>query len=204
MNIISSLVNFIRETPSNIALLILISWLIWPGMMFLVGWIGESRLIPVGKHQSTAFMPGDLTLGIMTVELLCLHERTCNDPNWWGYDPAFWLFITITVAMIVLIFVIEADQENYPPRASLSPTKITHDVVGYWLIPTLLIGLGLPQLVDTLRFGISEYWPVWLEFTVVLSVYVFCAMNDYINGATEEDIAIRHPANWQPIWRRVE
>ena len=204
MNIISSLVDFIRETPSNIALLILISWLIWPGLMFLVGWIGESRLVPVGEHQSTAFMPGDLTLGIMTVELLRLHERTRNDTSWWGYDPAFWLFVTMVVAMVVLAFVIEGDQENYPPRASLSPTKITHDVVGYWLIPTLLFGLGLPQLADGIRFGIGESWPIWLEFTMALSFYVACVVNDCLKGATEEDIAIRHPANWQPLWRRAE
>ncbi|MBO4812951.1 hypothetical protein J5491_02260 [Candidatus Saccharibacteria bacterium] len=204
MYVISGLVDFIREAPGNIALLILISWLIWPGMMFLVGWVGESRLIPVGEHQSMAFLPGDLSLGVMAIELLRLHERTYDNPNWWGYDPAFWMFVTMAVAMVVLAFVIEADQKNYPPRASLSPTKITHDVVGYWLIPTLLFGLGLPQLVDGIRFGIGGSWPIWLEFTMALSFYIACVVNDCLKGATEEDIAIRHPANWQPIWRQAE
>ena len=142
--IIVNLVDFYSAGLVNKIGMALIFWLFWPGLMYVVGAIGESRLIPTIQHQSKAFMPGDFSLGVMAVALLGLHTSTCQDPGWWGYCPFLWC-VVLFIMGIVTIIVRKGDVAHYPYRAGIGPTKITHDIIGYWLIPSLLICLGVPE-----------------------------------------------------------
>ena len=170
--------------------------------IFIVGIVGESRLIPIGQHQSQAFLPGDLSLGIMAVALLSLHANKLEKPNYWGYSPIWWLVVLITVSFIAY-YARKNDVANYPYRSSISPTKITHDIVGYWLIPTLLIALGIPKLFSNfVHSTLFIDWTSWVTFIGAIAFYIACVIQDYVIGYTTEDVLARHPENWQPIWKR--
>ena len=199
--IISNLVDFYSASLANKIGMVLIFWLFWPGLMYIVGAIGESRLVPIIKHQSKAFMPGDFSLGVMAVAFLGLHIDTCVDPNWWGYMPSVWA-IVFAIMWLVAYFVRRGDVAYYPYRAGVSPTKITHDVIGYWLIPSLLICLGVPELINEITAGnLLAYWPNWLVFLLAMAFYVACVIYDTKQDYTPEDTRARHPEDWQPIWR---
>lgn len=200
--IISSLVEFYLGNPLNKVWLVLVFWLLWPGLMFVVGFIGESRLIPIAEHQAKAFLPGDLSLGVMAVALLSLHANTPKDPSWWGYSLLWWIAVFGTMA-IVAAFIRQGDVANYPYRSGVGPTKITHDIIGYFLIPALLICLGVPQLIEGIAHGeLAANLGNWAVFVSMIVFYVVCAGWDIAVGFTAEDVLIRHPENWQPIWRR--
>lgn len=199
---IKPLVDFFLISPFHKIWLVLIFWLFWPGLIFIVGIVGESRLIPIGQHQSQAFLPGDLSLGIMAVALLSLHANKLEKPNYWGYSPIWWLVVLITVSFIAY-YARKNDVANYPYRSSISPTKITHDIVGYWLIPTLLIALGIPKLFSNfVHSTLFIDWTSWVTFIGAIAFYIACVIQDYVIGYTTEDVLARHPENWQPIWKR--
>jgi len=197
-DIISSLVNYFKSSPFNVVWMLLVLWLIWPGTMFIVGMVGESRLVPIVKRQSRAFLPGDLSLAVMFLALLSLHDRTCSNPLYWGYNPEWWICV-----MVVMLFVAmklrAGDVVNYPPRSGNSPTKLAHDAIGYWFIPSCLIALGVPQLAD-IFMGESEILISWLVFSGAIIFYGICVAVDAVKGWTPEDVAARHPENWTPIW----
>ena len=199
--IISFLVDFYSASLANRICLVLFFWIFWPGLMYIVGAIGESRLVPVCKHQSNAFMPGDFSLGVMAVALLGLHAGTCNDPSWWGYHLLVWALVFSIIGLVAL-FVRESDVVNYPYRSGISPTKITHDIIGYWMIPSTLICLGIPALIHEISTGsLPTYWPNWLVFVLALAFYIACVIYDAKRGYTPEETLIRHPEDWQPIWK---
>ncbi len=198
--IIKGLLDFCEASPLNRIWLLLLFWVIWPGLMFLVGLIFESRLIPVGKSQSKAFFPGDFAIGAMAVALINLNINA-KSPDWWGYDYAFWLFIIIATGLVV-VPVIKTDIECYETRAAISPTKILHNTVGYWLSPAILICLGMPHIVDGIFCGAPIHWPSILEFVIALLFYIFCVVVDGNSGASEEDIKARHPSDWRPFWQK--
>ena len=202
MELLKSLVGFVSESPFNSVWTAVVLWSFWPGAMLLAGPIFESRIVPIGKHQSKAFMPGDLTLSIMFVSLLNIHERTYQDKNWWGYSPILYTGVFAIMALVALILRAN-DVANYPnKRSAMSPTKIMHDVVGYYFIPAVLAALGLPQLIDCIICGdIAQNLTSWLVFGTALFLYTACVIYDAIRPATAEDIKLRHPPNWKPIWR---
>ncbi len=197
---IRNLVELLLSCPYNKISMLLVLWLIWPGTMFVVGFIGESRIIPIGKHQSKAFFPVDLSLAVMFLALLSLHTRTYQNPEWWGYDPILVMVTVIAMSGIATIGR-EIDLRHYPTRAGYSPTKITHDLFGYWLIPSLLLILGLPQLVD-LVIGAEESLLSWVTFAAALLFYLLCVAIDFKKGATAVDINARHTKHWHPIWSK--
>ena len=178
--------------------LVFCGWLIWPGLMFWVGLIGESRMVPIGRYQAKAFMPGDLSFSVAYVALLELHKRP-GILYYWEYSRFWWLFVAVLTAIIALLLR-GGERQNYPSRAFRSPTKITHDGVGYFIIPLILIGIGLPRSVSSviLKTGLTN----WLVFLASMLFYTICVIIDVKRGFTKEDVAARHPADWQPIWRQ--
>ena len=197
---IRNLVELLLSFPYNKMGMLFVLWLIWPGTMFVVGFIGESRIVPIGERQSKAFFPGDLSLAVMFLALLSLHTRTYQDAEWWGYDPILVMVIVIAMSGFATIGR-EIDLRHYPTRAGYSPTKITHDLFGYWLIPSVLLILGLPQLVD-LMTGTEESLLSWVVFMAALLFYLLCVAMDFKKGTTVADINARHTENWHPIWSK--
>ena len=195
-----TLMEFYLKTSLNKLIMLGILLVFWPGLMFVVGFIGESRLVPIWEHQSKAFFPGDLTLPIMLLALFGLHQRTYLDPSWKGYES--WIFIGIFLAMIPIALIFRhLDAAHYPGIAMMSPTKIVHDFIGYYLFPAVLISLGLPQLIDCIAKKDWRSLPNWIIFGLALAFYIVCTLYDIYHPATAEDVIARHPMDWKPIWK---
>lgn len=192
---IKKLVTIYSSGISGKFAILFVWWLLWPGLMFVVGLIGESRLVPIGKSQSKAFWPGDFAFGVAFVALVGLHAKPSAS---WGYSPLFWVPLALAM-FFVFLFVRKGDIANYPKRSGNSPTKLTHDIVGYFIIPTVLLGLGLPKLLS--RHPFTD-WQNWLVFLGAIAFYIFCVAYDAKKGFTPECVIARHPPDWRPIWRR--
>lgn len=201
--------DFYAAAPQNKFLMVGLVWLLWPGLMFLVGVIGESRLVPVWKHQSKAFIPGELLIGVALVALLGMHAERADG---YYYSAAYWLYEVMVFVWLYCFVIRKKVRQNYPARSAISPTKITHDVVGFILIPTALCNLWLPKLFDWPSLGDLDLpkllvWPPlysnkenWIIFLVAMAGYILCIVADIKIGYTEEDIQARHPSDWKPIW----
>lgn len=203
MYFLESLSAFYREAVINRFLMTIVAWIIWPGLMFFVGVVFESREVPLWKHQSKAFFPGDLSLSIMLVALIGMYAKTgvrgvaMVDSLYW------WLIVIITMAIVAWILR-KNDVANYPTRRAVcSPTKMTHDVMGYFIIPMLLAGLGMPQLVEMIiGDGVLDVTKnCWLAFTFAVAFFLTCVAVDFVNQPDTVDMNARHPSDWRPIWR---
>ena len=206
--------------------MLIVFWLIvWPGPMFWVGLILESRTLPIGKQQSRAFIPGDFFLGVMCLALIGLYRG--------GFAPDTDVKFAHSVITTIVIFVLVdtffyfwrkrdiADYKKYFGEQKAmkngkkvvmwkctvhSPAKVLHDVVGFGFFPAAIIRMGIPVLfkwstkAGKLHFG----GPVlnWgsLIFWLALAAYLICACTD--KQASVEDMYARHPWNWHPIWKR--
>lgn len=154
-NTILKLMDIYSAGPVNKYLLVLLLWLFfWPGGMFLIGLIGEKRLVPIWKHQARAFLPGDMMFGIIVVAFggvfsaiatrtgTIMLEKSANSV--WSLLPAF------VVALAVYFILHNKEKDDYKVRALHSPTKIAHDLVGYILMPQVLISF-LTIAIDVTR-----------------------------------------------------
>lgn len=239
MRFFSALVAvFAKSLASRLGLLLLFL-AIWPGTMFLVGLIGESRFLPIWRDQSKAFFPGDLTLAPLALSFLMMHERTDSLPL---VESVWWWLLVMALMAPVAIQLRKSDcrhhhdyfREHYnclwkktsdsekgepPPwenreawreernanyrRLVNSPSKIAHDVCGYYLIPALLVGLGAPQLFILRRKGVFAATRVaWLVAAICLSTYVVCAIHDARHPPEAEAVLKRrHTYEWEPFWR---
>ena len=179
---------------------LVIGWAIWPGSFFLVALIGESRVSSLWKNQSKAFFPGDLTLPVMWIVMLRLNfgENMLIGP--------LTLIISL-IALIIVEFVIfyvmdrvaTEDQKNYPDRSEDSPTKIYHDLIGYYIFPMSIAPHCIFYVASLVE---NRVWPSWslLWVVVPLIFYVLCVMYDMRKGFTTEDLEARHPSDWKPVW----
>lgn len=194
--------NFCGAEKWHPVLLLLIIWAIYPGTMFLAAWIGESRRLPLGKGQSKMFFPGDLLLGvgivlltkIDAVVLMTWSERT---------QSAFGMVVSFaTFLFAVRERVLERDA--YDPRSIKSPTKFVHDLMGFFLAPWILLMQGLPALWNlfTVQGALAQTWQYWLGFLAATAGFILCMYYDAKHPATEEEIYLRHPYDWRPIWAR--
>ena len=200
MNLLTALASFYGESIWSKYLLVAVAWIIWPGLMFVVGAIFESRIVPIGKSQSKMFFPGDLAIGIMFVAFISMYDKTgARIPM---VDSPYWWLPLATVLAVVALRVRRSDVLNYPLRAGKSPTKITHDIMGYFLSPLVLIGLGIPQLGMLEEEGIFAATRMgWFAVAMSAVLYLFCTALDAITFYDSSDIASRHPEDWVPIWR---
>ena len=192
-----TLTEFYMAAPINKYILVLLTWIFWPGLMFIVGLIGESRLVPVGRLQSRAFLPGDLAFGVIFVALIGLYEP--------GENINAKLFVFLLLPILLIAWELrENDVKSYPPRARISPTKITHDFIGYFLIPLTLCNLGLTKIVRfiTDKESFSGTYPHWTIVVSGLLFYIICVVIDSEHPATLAMINARHPADWKPIWKQ--
>lgn len=219
---IEKLISAYSANPANKYLLVLWLWLFWPGAMFLVGWIFEGRLVPIWKHQSKMFFPGDLSFGIIMVAFAGVYssivkrtgtimlEETANSMWIWG--------LALTISLTICFALHENEKDCYAKRALHSPTKIAHDLVGYILIPYMLLALSTITVVTIWRYcSLAQSvmpgsvlknlgalwqlsWPHWIAIALAMALYIGCMIYDNTHPATPEDIIARHPADWMPIW----
>ncbi|MDO4742161.1 MAG: hypothetical protein Q4A79_02190 [Candidatus Saccharibacteria bacterium] len=170
-----------------ILLKIILGWFIWPGGFFLVAGIFESRCPPIVKNQSRAFMPGDFALAVMVLAARATEMRTDH------------ILVSGVLTVVILSFFWifrKGDIKNYKKRAAHSPTKITHDIVGYGVFPAI-IAWNIPNL-----FSLPTKNRV--AFIAALGFYLVCVAMDAKAGAVPpEIIELRHPEDWKPIWETI-
>ena len=177
-------------------LFIIIFWVFWYGSMLLLGYFLESRIVPLWKHQSKAYFPGDLALPIMLVGVFREYRRDLVFPRW-VCSPIFAIITGIFIIIMAYIWV-STDRKNYPYRATISPTKRWHDTVGYYIYPLIMIEGALPIIVGWIS---GNFVPESLDiglFVGGLAFYVAMVVVDIVFlPATKEDIYIRHPYDWK-------
>ena len=168
--------------------------------MFFVGAILESRLIALFEHQSRAFFPGDLALGMIVAILLVLEQenpfKITQRISWW--------IIVIALSAMIGLFLRSSDVANYPYDISRSPTKFVHDFFGYFGFTTIAIGLGLPRIGVYFKQLYYGYFDPY--FTAILALalfYIYLAFYDFEHPASLEDLIARHPEHYQAIWQEL-
>lgn len=193
--------DFYLANTINPVLMILIYWLFWPGLMFLVAAVFESRKVHLGKGQSRMFFPGDFMLGIIIVMIIGMHAK-----NPVGYIaihlPFYWMAGAIFHGLIA--FAIRTlDIARYPPGSRNSPTKLIHDFCGYFFCAWLIAGLGLPQLswcIKTSSF--TSCATEWIIFIIAAAFFIAMTIWDITHPATRRDLLLMHPDKYHPIWKK--
>lgn len=222
--IIDGLMNIYSANPVNKFLMILAIWLVWPGSMFLVGWIGESRLTPIWKHQSKAFLPGDLTFGVIVIAFIGLYAKIVPRTGTTILSNAIntgWIWsLAFAISLAICFALRDSEKNTYEVRALHSPTKILHDIMGYTFIPLVLLSLlaitakvilryyqiaqkNLPMAADkNLEVLLQLCWPYFAVMVLAIAVYIGCLIYDKLHPATSMDVFLRHPTDWKPLWRQ--
>ncbi len=221
--IIDYLMSMYTANPASKFLMVLMTWLFWPGTMFLVGWVFERRSVPIWKHQAKLFFPGDLAFGVIVVAFIGMFNKIARRTDTIMLNEAIdtvWIWVLALVISFGVCFALHNNEKGcYETRALHSPTKITRDIVGYVFIPWVLLSLLTITIVTVWRYCqfaqekipgsmlknlgalAQESWPYWLVITAAIALYIGCLINDNHHPATSEDIVARHPADWRPIWR---
>lgn len=198
-----AILDFYVENHWHPVLLLVLYWLFWPGLMFAVAAIFESRMVYLGKGQSRMFMPGDFMLSVTFVTFLGLHTR--NPVHFEGidvYGSAYWL-VTCVICAVLGFIIRQIDIQRCPQGSIYSPTKLAHDISGYFISLWLIAGLGLPQIVFTIQHP-ETFAPckdLWTVFFLAAGFFVLMAIWDIARPVTLTDQLLRHPVEWQPIWK---
>lgn len=148
---------------------LLVAWLITPGMMFIIGLVCEHRILPVNKYQSAAFIPGDLFLGLaLMVESILI--RFLPDTGWWQLVP-YSIVVDVIMLALFLYMRLKGDAPNYADidgATAYSPTKWYHDFGLYFIYGTILVKPLIPVL-----FWASGTGTLALKVALVLLVVAY-------------------------------
>lgn len=184
---------------------LLICWAISPGMMFVIGIIGESRLIPIApSRQFMAFFQGDLLVGAMVAGLLVSATQLPSEQRWYN---SLWFHLVVFVAMLAIAFWMtwgeyrNAAVSGYGARAMYSPTKIYHNAALIWIYGYVAVSTLVAVLAEARSRG------VWAALACgLLWLGLMHAENAYIDkyyaghGLRQAKAAGAHTSDWQPIW----
>lgn len=178
------------------------------GIIFILGIVGESRIIPIWKHQSRAFIPGDLALLVTVASVFAFwHSEFVpkSGTMWWfifSYNSSISrsmyyciLFVEMVIIISFNLYMIKKDHKRYHYRSVKSPTKWWHDYLGFAYIPFVILRRGIPVIIpyEVNVFSIM----VWVS----LAFYAAMVVWDSYRPATSEDVYLRHPDDWAPIWK---
>lgn len=179
---------------------LLICWFITPGMIFILGWIGESRMIPVSpNYQFISFIPGDFFLGAMAASILVLAQDLPSASNWYN-SP--WLHGAVVIAAVSVAVLLTRgeyqDPNGYGRRGVLSPTKLYHNLVlyggyGYVIITTLVAVVSASETRGWFLAGSLVFGVIWVSLLVLERRDSEKVKRQRVENA--------HVSNWSPIWR---
>lgn len=191
---LSRLLNRIIWLPWPIVLMI--GWLITPGMMFVLGWILESRTLPIIEN-SRAFLPGDFFLGLILASSAVILRNSRIRRDSFVLSKRWLIFASVLTAVAVfLVGKLVLDRGNYTIGQILSPTKLWHDIIVYMgygpiiatmAIPALLPSPGESLLTRCLRIG------------MIAGIIIFgsCLVLD---SASSLEYRRLHIEWWSPFW----
>jgi hypothetical protein len=190
---------------------------ITPGTMFVLGLVGESRLLPwTADKQFLSFFPGDIFLGMAVAGMLVLAQRLPSGSYW--YSSRTWHLLVLIGALVVAFLITRGeynDPNGYGHRAVLSPTKLYHNGVLYGLYGYVIV-VVLAALVGGLLVNWSwESFGLLVACLLPMLLWASCLVleqNDAFlekyaatNGQTAQDVKTRrvenaHVNDWEPIW----
>lgn len=172
---------------------LLICWAITPGMMIVVGLLGEFRLIPLTPdRQFLSFFPGDLFLGVGVAAAIEAARELPESRGWWSAPIVH--FIVFGAAAYVAIRMTRGELKNgaYPKWAILSPTKLYHNGALYGIYGYLA---AMTVIADVVGLGWREiYHGGWLTLSVIFFVIwaVIVAVEGMIYGKAGMAKKARH------------
>ena len=198
---LQALFDFYQSNEANPFILLAIYWLFWPGTMFWTAAILESRKVHLGKGQSRMFFPGDFMLGIGVISFIGINAKSGIDweflhsKNYWLATGAYFFVQALVIRLI--------DVKRYPKGSKNSPTKLAHDICGYWCCFWWNAALGIPAIAwaikhpDTMKNCSTE----WTAFACAALFFIAMTIYDLTHPATEEDLVLMHPPVHKPIWK---
>lgn len=199
--LLASLFEFYGSGKLHPLIMLLVFWVFWPGMMHIVALILESRKVYLGKGQSVMFKYGDWCLGIGTIVLIGIHSK-CPVGYGWVYKTGYIIAVFAFFFVIMKVFRY-FDVRRYPERSKHSPTKIAHDVSGYWICASCVLGLGIPELVWCFS-SMERFEAAPVEWCIFLACAIFFGMMtiyDATHLPGEKELRLMHPDDWKPIWK---
>ena len=196
---------------------IIIVMAVTPGMMFVIGIIGESRWLPISpKRQFLSFFPGDILLGATVAGLLVNASHLPVARVW--YNSVQWHIVVLIGALVVASGMTYGEYresvrgQGYARCALFSPTKLYHNFglygglgyVGVSALTANIAGLVIEFDVDMLGQLTLCLLPgaVWLSFLFLEQSDSFLMRITGVSGDTVKATRIKtaHVANWRPIW----
>ena len=201
MKKVALLSEFYLAKPYNPLIMILCFWAFWPGLMFVVAAVFESRKVYLGKGQSRMFFPGDFMLGIGVVMLIGINAK--YNVDWAFFHNKYYWIITAIVHLAIAIAIRTPDIARYPKGSRNSPTKIAHDFCGYFVCFWLLASIGLPQLFWAFcAGGFAVCAKEWIVFAFAAAFFIAMTIWDVTHMPTRETLLLMHPDKYQPIWKK--
>ncbi len=189
-------------TSHSFIVVLIICWAITPSMMIIIGFFGESRIIPMSpRDQFLSFFPGDLILGGGVACLIAAAHGLPNGHRWYS-SPILHLVVS-SISMVAAYYLTKAEWKTgaYPKRAILSPTKIYHNFFLYGVYGYLA---GVTLLADVAGLGWHEIFVGrWLTFAVVLiGTWLIIVVTEGMIFGTEgmaRKARHAHVSNWMPF-----
>lgn len=178
---------------------VLICWAITPGMMIVIGIVGESRLIPLTPDkQFLGFFPGDLFLGVGVAAALQAAARLPAEAAWWNQRWLHLVAVLLATIFAAGMIVTEVTSGKHPIRETLSPVGLYHGVAlyggyGYVIGVVAIATIAGSDWSDTAVQG-------WTAVAVTSAVaFIGFVLAD---GLREFDSSQTYTEDWKPIWRR--
>lgn len=187
--------NLVIGSPARA---LLVALFVTPGLMFIIGWIGESRTLPIGKKQFFGFFPGEFFLAIgfsWSVGSVSMMPEVTG--KW--YQSDYWhLLVAVGAFVIGLVVRHTMDKPNYPRKAFRSPTKIYHDYFLYIAYGFMMVIVTVPACVEQ-DYGFGNPPIVSVLSLAVWAQLVF--VTDNVRGP-KNMAKYAHVEDWVPIWKK--
>lgn len=177
---------------------LIVSLLVTPIGMIFVGIVLESRVVPLWRNQSKAFIPGDIGLGVMFATGWYLYPQIPAG-NFWGSAVMPFTGLCIGCFTCYLMRTEFDGENNYPLRALKSPTKRYHDFVLYIGYLAAIITICVPAIL----FGTTWNGNFEAKMVGVMSftVWLVGMVRDAADPKMQEKSKKMHVVNYQPIWK---
>jgi hypothetical protein len=181
--------------------MLIIAWVVTPLGMILVGLVFESRLVPLWRNQSKAFIPGDIGLGVVVATGWYMYPQI-PDGSFWSSGRIALLIAPIVCILICFVMRKQVDVNVYSRGALNSPTKRYHDYFLYLLYMWFLVAISAPAILFGTTWS-GENLTVKLHALVWFAVWLTGMVVDLQDPRMKHKITQMHVAVYRPIWRTL-
>lgn len=181
--------------------MLILSLVVTPLGMILVGIVFESRVVPLGKDQARSFIPGDIGLSFTVATGVYLYPQILSDSFWVsGRMVGIGGIVAVLTCYAMRTWI--DGENNYSRGALMSPTKLYHDFVLYVGFLWLLIASSVPGILFGTSWG-GDNLSCKLVGLAGFAVWLYGMYLDITDEESERKrkSKVRHTAFYQPIWR---